>query len=103
MRFAILGGGYGLYGYLPAIASRPGSSVLLPRSIREKLLARVELAPLEPAVSWCATPMDALRKADAIILALPPEAQFEVVSRKLANLRAIFDARKAASAGAVAG
>ena len=51
MKTAILGGGFGLYGYLPALIEC-GADVVLPLRHKERVLERPELAPLASKVEW---------------------------------------------------
>ena len=56
----ILGSGFGLYGYLPAVVGLGLTPVLLPERYRIKFLARDELKTLETHIHW----IDAKRPAD---------------------------------------
>lgn len=72
---AILGSGFGLYGYLPALVSGCGLQVVLPERYRSRFAQRVELRPLASSVAWAQDERSALRIAWGAVLALPPSMQ----------------------------
>lgn len=74
MLFSILGGGFGLYGYLPALI-RCGHAVTLPERYRATLERRSELRGLLQSVQWRATE-DAIRDiADTLVISRRPSDQ----------------------------
>jgi predicted dehydrogenase len=81
--FTIVGSGFGLYGYLPALVEKFGGPVILPNAYREKLEARPELRPYGDAVRWVANREVALASASAAVVATPPLEQVAVVRRCL--------------------
>lgn len=85
--FAIVGSGFGLYGYLPAVAEAFGEPVLLPESYRAKVEARPELQPHRGAIRWTADSDSALDQATGVVIATPPRRQVEVAMRCLARPR----------------
>jgi predicted dehydrogenase len=72
---AVLGSGFGLYGYLPALAGLAGRQVLLPLRYRPRFEARQELACFASKIVWVATDEEALDRAEAAVIALRPEQQ----------------------------
>lgn len=82
--FAILGSGFGLYGYLPALIEL-GERVALPERYRDRFAARQELASFAPHIRWMANEADALAHADGVVLAMRPADQCEWISRCLAH------------------
>ena len=76
---AVLGSGFGLYGYLPALAGIGGQQVILPLRYRSRFQSRAELAPFAPSVVWAADDEDALDRADGAVIALRPGFQPEKV------------------------
>lgn len=74
-RVAILGSGFGLYGYLPAAIRSGMQTVVVPERYQEKLRARPELCKYASAIEWAADESSALRNATHAILALAPAAQ----------------------------
>ena len=82
MRFAILGSGFGLYGYLPALIDL-GHSVVLPRRYRDIFYARRELLGFAERIEWQPDETAALSRAAGVVIALRPEDQREQVLRSL--------------------
>lgn len=76
--FAIVGSGFGLYGYLPAVAESFGEPVLLPEDYRAKVMARAELRPYLSSIRWAPDRTAALGAADGVVIATPPARQVEV-------------------------
>jgi len=77
--YAIVGSGFGLYGYLPAIAGTLECSVVLPESSRLKFSARPELALFEPSIRWAPNIESALEQASVAVIAVPPQYQEAIV------------------------
>jgi predicted dehydrogenase len=71
----ILGAGFGLYGYLPAILSNSTEKVLLPLRYKEKFHTRKELALYEQNIIWEKSEIEILANVESVILALNPEKQ----------------------------
>ena len=82
MRFAILGSGFGLYGYLPALAGL-GHSVVLPRRYHDVFYARRELLGFAEQIEWEPDETAALVSAAGVVIALRPEDQRQQVLRTL--------------------
>lgn len=77
--FTIVGSGFGLYGYLPALVESFREPVLLPEKYRSKVKARPELEPYLSAIEWVSDPETALASASGVVVATPPRRQAEVV------------------------
>lgn len=73
--FAILGSGFGLYGYLPALLNLGEKSVLLPERYKKKLNSRPELAHIKQNISWALDDDDALDQATGVVIARHPSSQ----------------------------
>jgi predicted dehydrogenase len=73
--YAIVGSGFGLYGYIPAIAGNLECTVILPESARVKFAARPELAPFSPSIRWAPSIDSALQQASVAVIAVPPQEQ----------------------------
>jgi hypothetical protein len=73
--FAILGSGFGLYGYLPALIRGCGRRVVLPDRYRGKFFARPELERFSASVEWASSEEESLRLAAGAALALRPSDQ----------------------------
>lgn len=80
---AILGSGFGLYGYLPALVKGCGQRVLLSERHRESFQQRPELARFADDVQWAPDEVSALELADGVVLALQPGDQSEWIPRCL--------------------
>jgi predicted dehydrogenase len=83
---AILGSGFGLYGYLPAIAECCHEHVILPERYRAQLKRRADVAIFENRIQWLANESAALENADAAILAVRPDDQISYVDGCLGHV-----------------
>ncbi len=72
---AILGSGFGLYGYLPAIATTSQVRFAMPQRYQLKYTSRPELAQWQERIEWCSSEADALERSSSVVLALCPERQ----------------------------
>jgi len=81
--YAIVGSGFGLYGYLPALVGEQDEKVLLPRAYESKVRARDELAHTLSRILWVEDEISALSLAGTVIIAVPPHRQLQVISRCL--------------------
>lgn len=81
--FTVIGSGFGMYGYLPAMIQETGGSVVLPVSFRERIQSRVELRACLSHIQWVETRDEALSKADGVVIAVPPMEQAVLVSHAL--------------------
>jgi predicted dehydrogenase len=80
---AILGSGFGLYGYLPALVKGCGQRVVLSERHREPFAQRPELARFADDVEWERDEASALDRAEGVVLALQPADQSEWIPRCL--------------------
>ncbi|MBI4514595.1 MAG: hypothetical protein HY699_02105 [Deltaproteobacteria bacterium] len=78
--FTIVGSGFGLYGYLPALVDGLGLPVLLPRSYEPKVLARPELRGYLDAIRWAPDAEAALAAASGVVIATRPAVQRQIVA-----------------------
>ena len=78
--YTIIGSGFGLYGYLPALVNKLDKEVVLPLNYRENVKKRPELAFTLSKVKWLANLDAALSSADTVIIAIPPMSQLELVN-----------------------
>lgn len=78
MKVAILGSGFGLYGYLPAFVQCDATIILLER-YKKKFLGRKELQGLYHKIIWCENQLEAIQNAEKIVIAKPPLIQKEFV------------------------
>ncbi|MDH2352680.1 hypothetical protein QCM80_18765 [Bradyrhizobium sp. SSUT112] len=78
--FTILGSGFGMYGYLPALIEC-GIKVALPERYRAVVGGRSELAQYVPDVIWCANADEPLMRATGAVVALRPADQADQIPR----------------------
>lgn len=81
--YTIIGSGFGLYGYLPALLTYLNEEIVLPINYQEKIISRPELASMLYKVRWVDDRDQALAIADTVILAIPPSKQSDTVSHCL--------------------
>jgi predicted dehydrogenase len=82
----ILGAGFGLYGYLPAMLLC-GEHVVLPLRYRSRLEARDDVQGLAEEVEWCTDERHALRLSNTVVLAQRPADQVQRVAECLLSPR----------------
>ncbi|MBR1130046.1 hypothetical protein [Bradyrhizobium iriomotense] len=87
--FTILGSGFGMYGYLPALIEC-GMKVALPERYRAVVGGRSELVQYESEVIWCADAEGALARATGAVIALRPADQAGWLAR-MADMPGIRD------------
>lgn len=76
---AILGSGFGLYGYLPALVAC-GQKIVLPSRYRERFEDRTELKPFTNQVQWAENEIAALQSTSGVVLAVSPSIQCKWLS-----------------------
>jgi predicted dehydrogenase len=81
----IVGSGFGLYGYLPAVIEATGEGILLPERYRASFLERAELIPFAGAVRWTENETDVLSCARGLVVAVTPSMQRELIAHCLAR------------------
>lgn len=79
--WGILGGGFGLYGYLPAIAGLKNSNVLILEKHIPFLELRSELKQYAPIVKVASSRNEIFWQADSLIFAVPPRIQEELLQQ----------------------
>lgn len=89
MRFGILGRGFGLYGYLPALV-RDGHEIILPERYRATLGARSDLSSYVPSVTFVDNEAVMYETIDALVLAVRPEDQAAQLTAILKSPRLRF-------------
>jgi predicted dehydrogenase len=89
--FTILGSGFGLYGYLPALVGL-GVSVVLPVRYQSTLEERAELTQYLPKVDWCEDTEAALARSGGAVIALRPDDQVDWIPRlaRMDNIRQLI-------------
>ncbi|WP_218625991.1 hypothetical protein [Bradyrhizobium sp. dw_78] len=86
--FTVLGSGFGMYGYLPALMQL-GLEVVLPFRYQSTLAARPELSEFVKKIIWCADVEGALARSSGVIVALRPDDQALWIPRlvRMPNIR----------------
>lgn len=74
----IIGSGFALYGYLPAICVFEDNVCLLNLS-KEKIFARDELVPFINRVIWCRNIEELLKKCTRVIIVVNPRQQHNLI------------------------
>lgn len=77
--YTIVGAGFGLYGYLPALVEGLGEPVVLPCEYRAEVEARPELRNCLSNIEWTESTASAIARSDAVIVAVPPRLQPSIV------------------------
>lgn len=72
---SIIGSGFGLYGYLPALISNGFKKIYLQEKYKEKFYCRDELSFFEKYIEWTPSEEIAARSAELIIFAINPDTQ----------------------------
>lgn len=83
--WGILGGGFGLYGYLPALLALGQREVALPVRYRPTLMARAELAPLMDRVRFVDDEAALLDVVDSLVIAQRPADTLPRLAEALAR------------------
>jgi predicted dehydrogenase len=83
MNVAILGSGFGLYGYLPALQSLGCYRVVLPLRYRPVVESRAELSGFAEQIGWADNEIDAIDQADAVVVARRPADQSHLLGELL--------------------
>ncbi len=73
-KFAILGSGFGLYGYLPALI-HSGQKIVLPYRYQTRFNHRNELNQFADQITWCTDEINVLKFAQGVTLAVNPDQQ----------------------------
>ena len=90
--FTIVGKGFGLYGYLPAIINVFNAKVVLPEQYKANIESRPELFQFAEQISWCSTISEALNQATGIVIAVTPESQKDIIQKVISfqNIKYFF-------------
>jgi hypothetical protein len=90
----ILGSGFGLYGYLPAIIESDFDNVVLPIALKGNLTSRSELKSYANSIIWVENRDVMLESVDTLVLAVPPHQQVMIVkdllNKRLNNIDKLF-------------
>ena len=83
--FSIIGSGFGLYGYLPAMVASCEQRIVLPERYRKPFSERAELARFSSYIEWKQNELVALDCADGVVIAKRPIDQHEWIHQCLAR------------------
>jgi predicted dehydrogenase len=102
--FGILGGGFGLYGHLPAIAHAFDDAIVLPQRFQSTFLARRELQQFASRVAWAKDEHDTLARSHTATLALTPvgQEQWLAACTGLSNVRQLILEKPLATSSSIA-
>ena len=78
-RWLIFGGGFGIYGYLPAILLYPRNKVYLNIKYKKKITERIELNKLLEKIFWYKEIDTIIQKVNSVVVATNPEKQEEII------------------------
>ena len=82
MTVGVLGSGFGLYGYVPALIEL-GEHVVLPLRYRGELCARQDVCRLEHQIEWAADDATVIARSSSLVIVRRPVDQAEIVFRAL--------------------
>jgi predicted dehydrogenase len=90
--YTIIGSGFGLYGYLPAIIEGLGGEVVLPNKYYKFVCSRSELAKYRDKVKWVANQEISISKSHTVIIAVPPMNQKLIIKKclEVKTIKSIF-------------
>ena len=102
--FTIVGSGFGLYGYFPALVEHFREPVILPQGYRAKVESRPELLRYAGEIRWVADTESALNEATGVVIATPPGRQRDIVMRcaELPSIRRVVTEKPVAQTPALA-
>lgn len=83
MKTTILGRGFGLYGYLPALLQLSSATVILPITYQKTILSRDDIRHLYSQIEWESDFDRILSSCDGVVMALPPLQQTEWIEKCL--------------------
>ena len=86
MNFLIIGSGFGIYGYLPAVYKN-SKKIFLNIKYKKKIEKRIELIRYLKRVTWYFDIKDINYKIDYVIIAQNPKKQFLIVKKILRFLK----------------
>lgn len=84
--WGIVGAGFGMYGYLPAIAQKFNGEILVVKKNFNKISARLELKKYLKNISCVETYDELIERSTSLVLSVPPEIQeqyiYKITSKK---------------------
>ena len=89
MKFGILGGGFGLYGYLPALCELDFELHLLDR-YKKSVYQRIELHKYASRLIYHDNEFSLIKNVNNLVIARIPENQFNIVSNLPLDIKSLF-------------
>jgi predicted dehydrogenase len=91
VKFAVLGSGFGLYGYVPALILGCHQQVYLPERYRIGLRERIDVRHFEDMIQWRSDDAAVLKEADAVVISRRPQDQEQLLRHcvEIPNIRAL--------------
>jgi hypothetical protein len=88
----ILGSGFGLYGYLPAICQVSNERVFLLNKAKKILISRPELTKYYDRINWVESSSEIISTCNTLIIAYPPEYVYPLIDliEKSSTIRRII-------------
>jgi predicted dehydrogenase len=83
----IIGSGFGLYGYLPAVALMATEKILISQRYKEKFYKRPELFIFENKIQWVKDLNEIIQQANCVILSVNPEIQSSIIHEHILGSR----------------
>ena len=93
MNYLILGSGFGLYGYLPAVLSKKSNIVYLENKYKKIINSRKDLNIYKNKIIWIQNSLNILKIIDYLIIAKRPSDQVKIIKKiinKKNTLKKIF-------------
>lgn len=90
--FGIVGSGFGLYGYLPAIFNHIANNIVLPESYKEKIKVRTDLSCFLDNIKWMNSWDELFNVVDGVVIASIPMIQPTIIDTclKFKNIQYLF-------------
>ncbi len=89
MKYLILGSGFGLYGYLPAVLSKKNNTVYLEKKYKKIINSRKELTIYKNKIIWIQNYLSNLEIIDYLIIAKRRSDQVKII-KKIINKKNIL-------------
>ena len=89
MNVGLIGGGFGIYGYLPALVEN-GHNVITKEKYRSEIYSRTELSDYWSHVSFASSEKELLCLGEVIVLATHPNQQKKILEENVFRKKRIF-------------
>lgn len=90
MNFLILGSGFGLYGYLPAILKNPKNKLYLSSKYKKFFNSRKDIRRFRNNIFWYKKVFKVLNKVHRVIIAKRPSDQYKICKSLISRKKTIF-------------